>query len=804
MKVQEWEVKRARFSLKDEQVYILQGIFPSGRSIEVFLDKEKISAEMENWEYNGALEMSGNTEISKGEKVTVFLTLPENWEKHHHLCVFARAGEERLLWYESSVKRLKEARQRPAIYLEEELADNKKGTLYLRGWAADTELLKIGLFDQKKKKLPCKLRRNARLDIQAVYFETEIEKNCGFTIEAEGISGRVAYLVVVGAQGKNVYPVNLAPAMILKQKMEKYVKCGMDYWKLHGMQALTARVAKEFLPASEEAAVDYPAWIQRHIPGPGELERQRNTVLPAMPKFSLILPVKDMGERQLKQLLRNLENQTYRNFEICLADETEDLRLHEVLHTFEKEEERLHVTEQPEHTGIAEGVQAELLRAKGEYLIFLRQEDLPTPDALFALAQAVNEHPEGVLFYPDNDRMTPDGNHFFEPELKPDFDPELLESTNYMGRFFMVKRSFFEKEGKVDAYFSGACDYDLLLRLTEAAEAEKIVHIPRILCHIRISEGALTEAEEEWEKGRLALQAHYERLGEKALVQKGEHPGLFRTRFVRKESPLISILILSCGKKEALKRCIASIDRKSSYQNYEYLILTEEETLETGLTEKKLQLIHCEEGENTAACRNRAVQSAGGEYLLFLDVDTELIAPDSLEEMLGCCMREKTGIVGARLYDGEKRIVHAGVIIGLHRIAGDAFSGFPKTEEDVYSRILCRQGYSAVTGKCMLVKKSIFEAVGGFSEEFGRAFADLDFCLRAGKNGKRVVYEPYAEFYHYGDRQEKRREAEEKLEEFHQAIALFEKRWSELIRKGDPFYNPNLTLEKEDFSLKRN
>ena len=310
MKVQEWEVKRARFSLKDERVYILQGIFPSGRSIEVFLDKEKISAEMENWEYNGALEMPGNTEMSRGEKVTVFLTLPENWEKHHHLCVFARAGEERLLWYESSVKRMKEARQRPVIYLEEVQADNKKGTLYHRGWAADTQLLKIGLFYQKKKTLPCKIRRNARLDIQAVYFETEIEKNCGFTIEAEGISGRVAYLVVVGAQGKKVYPVNLDPAMILTQKMGKYVKRGMDYWKLHGMQALTARVAKEFFPAPEEAAVDYQVWIQRHIPGPGELERQRNTVLPVMPKFSLILPVKDMGERQLKQLLRNLENQT--------------------------------------------------------------------------------------------------------------------------------------------------------------------------------------------------------------------------------------------------------------------------------------------------------------------------------------------------------------------------------------------------------------------------------------------------------------------------------------------------------------
>ena len=188
MKVQEWEVKRARFSLKDERVYILQGIFPVGRSMEVFLDKEKVPAEMENWEYNGALEMFGNTEVSKGKKVTVFLTLPENWEKHHHLCVFASAGEERLLWYESSVKRLKEARQRPVIYLEEELADNKKGKLYLRGWAADTELLKIGLLI-KKKKLPCKLRRNARLDIGAVYFETEIEKTVVLRSKRKGFLG---------------------------------------------------------------------------------------------------------------------------------------------------------------------------------------------------------------------------------------------------------------------------------------------------------------------------------------------------------------------------------------------------------------------------------------------------------------------------------------------------------------------------------------------------------------------------------------------------------------------------------------
>lgn len=802
MKVQEWEVRRARFSLKEENVYILQGNWPSGYEMAVFLDKEKIPAETKVWEYRGALEALGNTESAKGENVTVLLSLPETWEKYRHLAVFALNGEEKLLWYEASVKRLKEARRTPQFYLEEELVGGKNGNLYLRGWAADREQVKIGLFDQEKKKLPCRIRRSDRLDVEALYFETEIGKNCGFTIEAEAVSGKLAYLVLSGSRGKQIYPVNLNPAGILKHKMEKYMKRGMDYWRIHGMQALTARVARELFPPAEEETVDYQVWIQRHVPGPGELERQRNTVLSKMPKFSLILPVKSMEERQLKQLLRNLENQTYRNFEVCLADETEDLKLHEVLHTFEKEEKRLHVTEQPEHSGIAEGVLSELKEAKGEYLLFCRQEDLPTPDALFAFAKEINEHPEGVLFYPDNDRMTPDGNRFFEPEFKPDFDPELLESTNYMGRFFLVKRDFFEKYGKVDADFSGACDYDLLLRLTEAAKKEEIIHIPRILCHIRVEESSA--AEEEWEKARQALSAHYERLGEKAMVRKGEKSGLFRTRFVREESPLVSILIPYRGEMEALRRCISSLDRKSSYQNYEYLILTGEKGPEEGLTEKPLRLVRFGQQATKALLFNEGVKQAKGSYLLFLAPDTELIGADSLEEMLGCCMRKESGVVGARLYDGENRISHAGVIIGLHGLAGNAFAGLPKTEEDVYSRILSRQGYSAVTGKCMLVKRSVFEEAGGFSEDFGLAFWDLDFCLRVGALGKRVIYEPYAEFYHYEDREKLQREAEERLEEFHQAIALFEERWSDFIRKGDPFYNPNLTLEKEDFSLKRN
>lgn len=294
MKVQEWEVRRARFSLKEENVYILQGDWPSGYEMVVFLDKEKIPARREAWEYESALEVFGKPETLKGEKITVFLTLPENWENCRHLGVFALNGEEKLLWYEASVKRLKEARRTPQFYLEEELVDGKNGNLYLRGWAADREQVKIGLFDQEKKKLPYKIRRSDRLDVQMLYFGTEIGKNCGFTIEAEGVSGRLAYLVLSGSGGKQIYPVNLNPARILKHKMEKYMKRGMDYWRIHGMQALTARVARELFPASEEENVDYQVWIQRHIPGPGELERQRNTAFPYMPKFSLILPVKSM------------------------------------------------------------------------------------------------------------------------------------------------------------------------------------------------------------------------------------------------------------------------------------------------------------------------------------------------------------------------------------------------------------------------------------------------------------------------------------------------------------------------------
>lgn len=226
MKVQEWEVRRARFSLKEENVYILQGDWPSGYEMVVFLDKEKIPARREAWEYESALEVFGKPETLKGEKITVFLTLPENWENCRHLGVFALNGEEKLLWYEASVKRLKEARRTPQFYLEEELVDGKNGNLYLRGWAADREQVKIGLFDQEKKKLDYKIRRSDRLDVQMLYFETEIGKNCGFTIEAEGVSGRLAYLVLSGSGGKQIYPVNLNPARILKHKMEKYMKRG--------------------------------------------------------------------------------------------------------------------------------------------------------------------------------------------------------------------------------------------------------------------------------------------------------------------------------------------------------------------------------------------------------------------------------------------------------------------------------------------------------------------------------------------------------------------------------------------------
>ena len=391
----------------------------------------------------------------------------------------------------------------------------------------------------------------------------------------------------------------------------------------------------------------------------------------------------------------------------------------------------------------------------------------------------------------------------------------MLCTVNYICHLFVVSRKVIEKVGGLRSEFDGAQDYDFVLRCVEAVKDEEICHIPKILYHWRCHEDSTAENPESklyaFEAGRRAVQAHYERTGIHAEVFKGEYLGLYRTKFIRDHDPLISIIIPNKDHIDDLKRCMESIEQKSTYKNYEYIIVennsTDSATFEyykkLEAENPKVHMVYWDGVFNYSAINNYGASFAKGEYLLLLNNDTEIINPDCLEELLGYCMRKDVGAVGARLYYEDDTIQHAGVVIGFGGIAGHCFVQQKRGTTGYCHRIICAQDYSAVTAACMMVKKSAFDAVGGLSEELAVAFNDIDFCMKLRKEGYLIVYNPYAELYHYESKSRGLEDTPEKVARFNKEIATFEKKWPEILKNGDPYYNPNLTLKSQDFSLKR-
>ena len=372
--------------------------------------------------------------------------------------------------------------------------------------------------------------------------------------------------------------------------------------------------------------------------------------------------------------------------------------------------------------------------------------------------------------------------------------------TNYTGK----------AEAAVDAL--AAQDYDFVLRCAE--QAVNIRHIPKILYHWRAHKDSTAENPESkryaFEAGIRAIQAHYDRCGIDAEVSAEQLNGIYRSKYRLKEQPLVSVIIPNKDHTEDLDKCIRSIEEKGTYKNIEYIVIeNNSEKKETFAYYEKLQaenpkvkVVFWEREFNYSAINNYGVGFAKGEYLLFLNNDTEIINPDCIEELLGYCMRDDVGIVGARLYYEDDTIQHVGVIIGLGGVAGHTFVGEPKDSLGYFGRIVTAQDYSAVTAACLMTKRKVFEKVNGFEEKLAVAFNDVDFCLKVREAGYLVVYNPYAELHHYESKSRGLEDTEEKVLRFQGEIRTFQYRWKEILNEGDPYYSPNLTLDKTDFSLR--
>ena len=603
------------------------------------------------------------------------------------------------------------------------------------------------------------------------------------------------------------------------KKLKPYnIQKGLRYLKHFGLKEFLVRLSERMEP--EE--VPYGPWYEEHRAKPEELERQRKQSLAwenfsggeeSACVFSIAVPVFRTPAKFLCEMIESVRSQSFPFWELCLANaDPEDREVAEILERYCREDRRIRVKNLKENKGISENTNAALAMARGEFVGLLDHDDLLAPDALYEMAARLEKDGGIDVFYTDEDKVTTDLSEHFQPHLKPDFNLDLLRSNNYICHFFVVRREIAERIGGFRPEFNGAQDYDFIFRCTE--QAEKIVHIPRILYHWRVHSASTADNPASkmyaYEAGKRAIEGNLERSGVRGVVSLRQDYGFYDVHYPVEGEPLVSILIPNKDQKETLMHCIHSVLETSTWKNLEILIIeNNSEREETFVCYRELEkdpririLTYPGKTFNYSAINNFGVQQAKGEYLLFLNNDIEVITPDWIEQMLGNCQRPEVGIVGAKLYYPDNTIQHAGIIIGIGGIAGHAFLGLARAKSGYLHKASLQMDYSAVTAACMMMKAEAFRKAGGFEEKLTVAFNDVDLCLRTVEQGWLVVYDPHVEMYHYESKSRGAEDSEEKLRRFQQEIEFMRTRWIRLLKDGDPNYNPNLTLSKWNYSLR--
>lgn len=671
---------------------------------------------------------------------------------------------------------------------------HRKDAFFLRGWCFDREYDRVRVFvvNSKDREIDAEITRYRRPDV-ARQFGLPEEKETGFSVRIEygAVKDPPLYLEVEDARGYTCEKLEIETDPSRRE------------------EANARQLRQE---GAAHAISGYDDYAAEHRTPDSELKRQSEEKEDPALQFSVVVPLYRTDPQLLDALVDSVLQQTWRNLELILSDGSGDNSpLEEKLAAYEKRDSRVRVLRNKEKLRIAENTNRALDAARGSWIVFADHDDVLTPDALYENASVIRQYPDTELIYSDEDKLF-EGGILDQPNFKPDFSPDLLTSVNYICHLVAVKRELLDRAGKLDPSYDGAQDYDFLLRCTE--KTDRIRHIPKVLYHWRAADTstAADPAAKEYAfaAGARAIEAHFARTGIPADVTRLSRAGLYRVRYRVEGDPLVSIVIPNKDHIGDLTRCIRSIEEKAAEGRREYIIVennsTETETFEGYRALEKqyphIQVVTYSGSFNYSAINNLGARRAKGEYLLFLNNDTELIAADSIALMTGLCQRPDVGAVGARLFFEDGTIQHAGVVLGYGGIAGHAFREFGPEETGYQHRIILQQDVSAVTAACMLVRRSVFEEIGGFFEGLAVAFNDIDLCMRITEAGYRIVYEPNAQFTHYESKSRGYEDTPEKQARFVNETRIFKERWQDVLTEGDPYYNPNLTLKKPDFTLR--
>ena len=595
---------------------------------------------------------------------------------------------------------------------------------------------------------------------------------------------------------------------MLKKLSPYTIQKGFRYLKHYGPKEFWIRLHERFEP--EE--VPYGPWYEAYVPDEAALEKQRHHHFEYSPLISVAVPAYRTPEKFLAQMIDSLLAQTYGNWELCIANGSpEDSAMKKVLEEYTKKDSRIRVSELTENKGIAGNTNAALEMAQGEFVGLLDHDDLLAPNALYEIVRALDEDRNLDAVYTDEDKVTTELDEHFQPHLKPDFNLDLLRSNNYICHFFVVRRSIVQKVGGFCQEFDGAQDHDFIFRCIETAE--KVGHIPEILYHWRTHKASTADNPASkmyaFDAGKRAIEAHLKRTGTEGIVSHTPDLGFFRVKYPVQGQPLVSVIIPNKDEKETLKACIDSIREKTEYPNYEIIIVENNSTTDEIFQyykelsqDPRIRLLRWKKEFNYSAINNYGVRHANGEYLLFLNNDVTVITPGWIKELLGVCQRPEVGVAGVKLIYPDNTIQHAGCVIGLGGIAGHMFVDMPANRTGYLHKASILQDMSAVTAACMMMKRTAFEEAGGFTEKLSVAFNDVDLCLKVRKNHKLIVYDPYVQLYHMESKPRGAEDNKEKVRRFQEEIEYMRCQWIDILKKGDPYYNKNLSLTKWNYSLR--
>lgn len=818
-------IDSCEYRKEDGGVCILRGWLYMGDfqpELQVRADHEEISGELTRYPRPDVLNTLSQLSFpDENAGFVVRIThLEEIFQRAQTLRVRFVCQGQKFPLIQKSLEQMREEYVRNSIRYYIECLERRLDKLYLQGWCISTmgELSMKLLDDREEPQKDVHWGGMRRPDLPEV-FGVEPEQCHGFLVEVprSSIRSKTLRLVLDNGVTKKEEQIDMRRFDLKNTRTGRILKAARNKESRRKCRdILLQQGVRGFLDYLQEKSCSfadaYSYYEKKHRASDQQLKQQSLETFSPAPLFSVVVPLYNTPKEFLTALIDSVRKQSYGNWQLCLADGSPDASLEAVVRERYGSDPRICYRHLEENKGISGNTNEAFSMVKGDYVVFADHDDELSLEAFYENACVLREHPDAELIYSDEDVIDQKGNRMY-PHFKPDFNLDFLRCNNYICHLVVVKKTLLDRVGGLRSEFDGAQDHDFLLRCAE--ETTHIYHIPKVLYHWRSHDGSTAGNQDSKsyavEAAKKALAQHYERMGLQGDV---EFSGMFiflRTKFQVEGNPKVSVLIPNKDHRKDLDVCVTSLMEKTTWKNLEVIVIEnnseEEETFayykELTARYSNVKVVEYGGEFNYSAINNFGASFATGDYILLLNNDTEALTPDWLERMLGYCQREDVAIAGAKLLYPDNTVQHAGVTIGIGGFAGHIQTGYADNYVGYMGRLLVSHDVSAVTGACLLVKREIYEQLKGLdAENFGVALNDVDFCLRARALGKLVVYVADAKLYHYESKSRGLETTPEKQRRFEQEIRRFQERYRELLKQGDPYYNPNLTRVRGDCSLR--